>query len=61
LRRHSLSRQRQQRVLLNWLGSVKAPMLSNLPVSNFYNPGTPIQAFVKYPYFAFASSPTGIE
>jgi hypothetical protein len=31
------------------------------PVGNFYNPGTPIQAFVKYPYFAFGSSPTGIE
>jgi hypothetical protein len=26
------------------------------PVGNFYNPGTPIQQFVKYPYFPFTYS-----
>jgi hypothetical protein len=30
------------------------------PVGNFYNPGTPIQAAVKYPYFGFAST-NGLE
>ena len=30
------------------------------PVGNFYNPGTPIQTTVKYPYFPFAST-NGLE
>jgi hypothetical protein len=30
------------------------------PVGNFYNPGTAVQQFVKYPYFPFAST-NGIE